>query len=210
MNHEILLRIMRYLGIYFDSVLTWEKHADHTNKKLHRGIGILRKIRTFVQERTLKHIFNAFIKPYIEYATPIWRGGSKTNLLKTDRTINKIICTMLFNNKFEPVKPIYIYLNILAINNKIKLMQGKFMLKLINKEHPISIQSKFPLNFNMTINSNDNMKLYMPFCRTNIAKRSLHYQGFKSWNYKIPTKLKNSIRDAKPLIKITKHLYTSI
>ena len=26
-------------------------------------------------------------------------------------------------------------------------MKGKFMWKLINKEHPISIQSKFPLKF---------------------------------------------------------------
>ena len=27
--------------------------------------------------------------------------------------------------------------------------------------------------------------------QNNIAKRFLHYQGFKNWNYEIPTKLKN-------------------
>ena len=61
---------------------------------------------------------------------------------------------MLFRSKFESVKPIYKYLNILS-SNTIKLMRGKFMWKLINKEHPISIQRKFPVNFSVTINSYD-------------------------------------------------------
>ena len=70
-------------------------------------------------------------------------------------------------------------------------MRGKFLWKLINKDHPISIQSKFSINFNKAINSNDNKKLFLPFRRTNIAKTFLHYQGFKSWSFEISTKLKN-------------------
>ena len=52
---------------------------------------------------------------------------------------------MLFKNKFELVKPLYKYLNILSLNSTMKLMRGKFMWKLINKEHPISI--KIPSKF---------------------------------------------------------------
>ena len=37
------------------------------------------------------------------------------------------------------------------------------MYKLINEGHLISIPSKFPLNFSMAINRNDNKKLSMPF-----------------------------------------------
>ena len=42
----------------------------------------------------------------------------------------------------------------------------------------------------MGINSNDNKNLSIPFFRTNIAKRFLHYQGFKAWNYETSTELK--------------------
>ena len=44
----------------------------------------------------------------------------------------------------------------------------------------------------MTINSIDNKKLPVQFCRTNRAKSFLHYQGFILWNYVIPTKIKIS------------------
>ena len=59
---------------------------------------------------------------------------------------------MLFKNKFASAT-LYKYLNILSLNNTIKLIGGKFMWKLINKEHPISIQSKFPLNVSTGFNN---------------------------------------------------------
>ena len=56
----------KYLGIYSDKNLTWNKHIEYINCKLNRGIGVLQKIRKFVQEKTFKNIFNAFLKPYLE------------------------------------------------------------------------------------------------------------------------------------------------
>ena len=43
----------KYIGIYFDNNLTWNKDIEHINCKLNRGTGILRKIRKFVHEKTL-------------------------------------------------------------------------------------------------------------------------------------------------------------
>ena len=37
----------KYLGIYFDKILTWNKHIEYINYKLNRGIGVLRKIKKF-------------------------------------------------------------------------------------------------------------------------------------------------------------------
>ena len=37
----------KYLGIYFDKILTWNKHVEYINYKLNRGIGVLRKIKKF-------------------------------------------------------------------------------------------------------------------------------------------------------------------
>ena len=39
--------LAKYLGIYFDKQLLWSKHIEITNNKLHRGIGILTKLRMF-------------------------------------------------------------------------------------------------------------------------------------------------------------------
>ena len=59
----------KYLGIYFDNNLTWNKHIEYINCKLNRGIGVLRKIKKSRQEKTLENIFNAFLKLYLEYGT---------------------------------------------------------------------------------------------------------------------------------------------
>ena len=57
----------KYLGVYFDKQLSWSKHIEITNNKLHKGISILTKFRKYVQEETMKNSFNSFLKTYIEY-----------------------------------------------------------------------------------------------------------------------------------------------
>ena len=44
--------IAKYLGLYFDNRLSWNKHVQYTNSKISRGLGILKKIRNYVQEKT--------------------------------------------------------------------------------------------------------------------------------------------------------------
>ena len=68
----------KYLGIYFNNNLTWNKHLECIKRKLNRQIGVLRKIRKFMQEKTLKNIFNTFLKPYLEYGTLVWSGAPET------------------------------------------------------------------------------------------------------------------------------------
>ena len=132
-----------------------------------------------------------------------WGGEPANYLLKNDRTINKAICTMHFKNKFEALKPLYKYLNILLLNNTKKLMQGKFMWKLINKKHPICIHSKFSLDFSMAINSNNNKKLSILFHRTNITK-SFHQVSSCSITENQLNPKTNLIHCAKPLLKVAK------
>ena len=99
--------------------------------------------------------------------------------------------TMLFKNRFDNVKPFYKHLNILPLTRNIKLLLGKFMRKLLSKEHPESIIEQFPLHFNEAINNTNGEKLIIPYHRTSIGKKSLLYQGYKIWNLEIPANIKS-------------------
>lgn len=59
-----------------------EKDIEMTSIKLHKGLGILRKIRDFLQEKQLKNLDNAFIKPFTEYGVLAWEGVPKIYLIK--------------------------------------------------------------------------------------------------------------------------------
>ena len=91
----------------------------------------------------------------------------------------------------DNIKPFYEHLNILPLTENIKLLQGKFMWKLLAKKHPDSIIEQFPLHFNEAINNTNSEKLIIPYYRTSIGKKSLLYQGYKIWNLEIPANIKN-------------------
>ena len=181
----------KYLGVYIDKRLSWDRHIEHINSKLNRGIGILRKLRSYLQQDSLRTIYNSFLKPYIEYGTLAWGGAPNKYLDKIDKCIKRSMCTVLFKNRFDNVKPFYKHLNILPLTKNIKLLQGKFMWKLLAKKHPDSIIEQFPLHFNEAINNTNTEKLTITYYRTSIGKKSLLYQGYKIWNLEIPANIKN-------------------
>ena len=53
----------KYLRFYIDSKLAWEKQIQITNFKLDKGIGLTRTMPHFLQEKQLKLLFSACIKP---------------------------------------------------------------------------------------------------------------------------------------------------
>ena len=44
------------LGVYFDHNLSWKKHIEIKNIKVNKGLGILRKMRDFLQQKQLKNL----------------------------------------------------------------------------------------------------------------------------------------------------------
>ena len=87
-------------------------------------------MRHFLQEDTLASIFNAFVKPYVDYGILTWGGTTNTHLLKLNRTLNKAMRIMAFRSKYESVKPLDIYYKILPLEANIKLNQERFIWKL--------------------------------------------------------------------------------
>ena len=109
-----------------------------------------------------------FIKPYLEYGSLTWEGAPKTTLSIIDRNIRKTLRIMIFRKRPDSAIPLYQGLDILPLASNIKLLQSKFMKKLIQGEQPEPIKMHYPS--------------VIPFYRTKIGTSSLLYQGFKLWN----------------------------
>ena len=177
------------MGIYFDKRLSWDTHIEYINNKINRGIGIIKKIRYFVEENTLKNIYYFFVKPYIDYGTLAWGTSANIHFETFNKSIKRSIRAILFKGKYDSVKPYYKYLQILPFLDNIKLLRGKFMWSLTNYKLPTSIIEQFPLKYNKAINSQKD-KLIIPYFRTSIGKRSLSYSSIHLWNYEIPSNIK--------------------
>ena len=80
------------------------------------------------------------------------------------------------------MKPLYEYLKILPVSSNNKLLQAKFMKKLILQEHPEVVCDKYPLVYSSSINNSDQTKLITPYFRTTAGVSSPTSQGYKTWN----------------------------
>lgn len=90
------------------------------------------------------------------------------------------------------IKRFYEY-QILPFSGNIKLLQGKFIWKLINNWHPSYVKEQFPVAFSKAITST-NCRQTKPYFRTETGKRTLLYQGLKLWKQEIPTLIKNQTK----------------
>ena len=66
------------LGTHIDQHLSWNVHIDNLCKKVASGIGVLKRIRPFVNSNTLQMIFSSLIQPYFDYCSVVWDGCGTT------------------------------------------------------------------------------------------------------------------------------------
>ena len=133
----------------------------------------------------MKNFYKSFLKIYIEYGNFAQGGVPKTKIELINRSIKCPIRTVMDMDKIDSVKPFYEHLKILPCKDNMKLLQGKFMWKLVNAVHPNSISQKFSLTYSEAI-KNHQHKLIIPYCDRAISKRSLAYTVYKLFNQELP------------------------
>ena len=132
---------IKYLGAYIDQHLNWGPQIKHINNKLAKNIGIITKLRHYVNLHTLKQLYYSFIYPYLTYAITSWGSACKTRLNKIRTKQNKCIRSIFFAHSRENATPYYNLLDILKLDNIFKLKVALFAHKIIN--NPTGIPTIF-------------------------------------------------------------------
>ena len=63
---------VKYLGILIDPYLKWNYHTDLIAPKLSRAIGMLSKLRHFVNSNTLRSVYYGIFSSIMTYASQVW------------------------------------------------------------------------------------------------------------------------------------------
>ena len=71
---------IKYLAILIDSHLNWKDNIDYISRKIQRTIGIIYKLRYYVDIKTLVNVYNALIHPLLIYGILAWGNTYPTNL----------------------------------------------------------------------------------------------------------------------------------
>jgi hypothetical protein len=71
---------VKYLGVLVDEHLNWSFHAQHVAKKIGRGIGILVKLRQYLNPQMLKNIYYCLTYSHLSYGIQVWGSANVTTL----------------------------------------------------------------------------------------------------------------------------------
>ena len=101
------------LGIYLDEHLQWDPQIKHVNNKLAKNVGIINKLRNYLDFHVLKQLYYTLIYPYLNYGLASWGTAYKTRLNKICIKQNRCIRSMFFAHGREHIDSYYNLLGIL-------------------------------------------------------------------------------------------------
>lgn len=176
---------VKYLGIFIDSNLNWKNHVRYICSKLRRNIGLLSKIRYFINLNTLITLYYALIYPFLIYGIIAWGSASPTNLNALFILQKKALRIITFSKFDEHSSPLFRKTKIIKLTDLITFHINVFMYKFHNKALPPAFESFFKQvnkihNYNTRHSSKSSYSL--PLVRTNYGLFSIKYQGPKIWN----------------------------
>ena len=94
MQQNIIERVnsTKFLGLIIDDKLKWHEHIQQVTHKIARSVGILYKIRHYLNKQTLLNMYYTFVFPYLIYGVEIW-GSASLNHINPLKKIQKKMCT---------------------------------------------------------------------------------------------------------------------
>ena len=181
---------VRYLGVYLDHKLKWNKHIEIIKSKLCRASYVLSKLRHYVDLGTLKMVYYSLVYPHLNYCVSAWGGVCKTNLQPIVRLQKKILRIITFSSFDSHSDPLFLKLQILPFDFIYKLNLSILMNKIQNNNITGSY-NLIPLqnihNHNTRLSTSRNY--YQTKSSINTGQTTFTNQGLKLWR-KVPTDIK--------------------
>ena len=162
-----------FLGVLLDKHLSWDAHTNALVGKISRTTGILNKLKMFLQQYILKTIYTYLILCQLNYGILAW-GPNNNRVDKLQKRAVRIISCSKFNAHSEPLLN---KLNLLKVEDILKLQQLKFYHKLINKQLP-GYFTCFPITPATEIHQHSTRaasKLFITRANHEFAKKSLRH-----------------------------------
>ena len=97
---------IKYLGAYIDQNLHWGSQIQNI-KKLVKNIGIINKLRYYVDLLTLKQFHFSLIYPYLTYGIASWGSVCNIRLRNIKTKQNKCVRSLFFASDRDNAMPYF-------------------------------------------------------------------------------------------------------
>ena len=198
----------KYLGIIFDSCLSFHRHWEHVCGRVSSSVGCIMLLKRFINVQILKSLINSFIISHIDYGLIIWGTISDSLINVLQSKINSILGAFFYpqlinkyqklnriahsveNLKFQKFSIDYMELhekcNLLSVKERITYFYAMFAYRSIRFDWIPDLKVKFKFG-----QSQRNQTLLIPSHHSTFFTKSPIFQSILVWN-KIPSEAKQS------------------
>ena len=175
----------KLLGVVIDSNLSWNLHIDYLIKKLNSRICLLKRAKIYLTFACRKMLYNALIKPILEYCCTVWGNCTVGNLQRVLRLQKRCARLILDADTHENSVKLFNKLDWLPIDDIIRIRK-LYMLHKINQGHCPAYFNKYIEHISNTHNYNtrsvSNNNITTPACKRNSGLRTFHSSACRLWN----------------------------
>ena len=166
--------------------MNWKPYLHELSKKVSRGIGVLSKVRYYVNRNILHQLYYSIIYPFLTYGLSIW-GNTYSSTLKPLIILQKrAVHTITFSKPDEQSEPLFKELEILRVTDLVILHNALFMYHYYYNLLPSSFANFFQMVASMLSYNNrlaSKSTYYISTIKTNYGKFNIHFAAVKVWNH---------------------------
>ena len=130
----------KFLGLWIDSNLEWDKQFSVPCTKLKQNTGLLKRCKNLLTVSALRSVYFAHVHSHLSYSVFVWGSTSKPAILKKLQKLqNSCIKVMKADLNLEDG---FVNLKIPTLNNLIVIELCKFFYKLLNDLLPIKLMDR--------------------------------------------------------------------
>ena len=206
-NEEIKkAEMVKYLGVLVDSKLKWANHINHLSMLISRNIGIINRVKLYLDKKSLLLLYNSLVLPYINYCCVVWGFTFHTYVNKIDILQKRIIRIIDNQPRLAHSEPIFKSLQLLKVKDFAKQQLILIMHRHLTGNLPTSMLNLFSLARQQTINMRNRRHFQEIYTAKLYRTRTVSWYGPRLWNEILSshfsiTELANSSKE-----KIKKHV----
>ena len=179
----------KYLGVYIDENLTWQKHTRYVYQRVQSRLHCLYCLCSLSSE-LLGKLYCTFVVPVLDCCDVVWSPSP----VQYFKDLN--VFTQSFAHWFWLLK-VFCAMHWLNVEDSISLL-------LLQNSSPAYLRGTFKYSTTVTIHVGRNSHcLFVPKVRTTHGKNSLYYKGTQIWNSL------NALLYTAAILGQFKHLYKS-
>jgi len=122
-----------FLGIILDQHMGWKSHAHYLLSKLNRVVGILNRLKHFLDKDILKILYHALFTPHVNYGILCWGYSQQNTIMKVQKKAIRAITKSPFRTHTQPL---FKDLQILQVSHVLTVKELKVYYQIANGYAP--------------------------------------------------------------------------